>query len=60
MRPSRVENLGRSDPLWYLIMYLGDRYPIYQSLVGAEGSDREPESGSEVGSSIGFSLGVSG
>ena len=54
---SRVENVGISDPLWYLEMSHVDRGPMEPSIVGAEGSDRASESGYEVGSVVGFSLG---
>ena len=57
MLSSRVANIGGYDPFWYLTIYFGDRCPIYPSLVGAEVSDRASESGSKVGSLVGFSLG---
>ena len=60
MHSSRVVNMGGYDPLWYLTIYFGGRCPMEPSLVGAEGSDRESESGSKVGSSICFSLGGPG
>ena len=39
---------------------LGDRFPMKPSLVGTEGSDNTSESGSEVGSLVGFSLEAQG
>ena len=41
-------------------MYFGANFPMEYSLVGAEGSDRAPESVFEVGSGVGFSLGGPG
>ena len=55
-----VENLGGFCPFWYLTLYLGDRYSMESSLVGAEGSDRASELDSKVGSSVFFSLGGPG
>ena len=60
MRSSRVANLGGSDLFWYLTMYFGARHPWKSSLVGSESSGRASESGSEVGSLVGFSLGGPG
>ena len=60
VRFSMVENMGGSYPLWYIVMSPGDRFPMEPSLVGAEGYDRASESGSEVGSSAGFFIGVPG
>ena len=60
MRSYRVENLGGSDPFWYLMISFGGRCPMEPYLVGAEGSDRASESGSKVGSLVGFSLGGPG
>ena len=41
---------------WYLKIYFWDRRPLETSLVGAEGSDSAPESGSKVVSSVVFLL----
>ena len=60
VRSSRKKNLGGYDPFWYITMSTGDGFPMEPSLVGAEGSDRVTESGSEVGSLIDFSLGGPG
>ena len=40
VRSSRVEDLGGSEPFWYLTIYVGDRCPMEPSLMSAEGSDR--------------------
>ena len=56
----RVVNLSSSELLWYLTVSIGDRFPIEPSLVGAEGSNRASESGSKVGSLVGFSPGGTG
>ena len=60
MHSSRVENIGRSSPLWYNTIYTGESFPTEPSLVGAEVSDEVSESGSKVDSSVGFSLRVPG
>ena len=52
--------MGGYDPFWYLMMSLGGSCPMEPSPVGAEGSDRASESGSGVGSLVGFSLGDPG
>ena len=49
--------MGGLDPLWYITMSFRARSPMETSLVGAKGSDREPELGSKVGYSVDFSLG---
>ena len=60
MFSSRLENVGVYCPFWYLTMCPGSRFPVEPSLMGAEGYDRVSESGSEVGSLVGFYLGVPG
>ena len=55
---SRVADMGVSNPLWYLAMSFGGRCPIEPSLVGAEGSDRASQSGSEVSSLVGVFRGI--
>ena len=52
--------MGGLDPLWYITMSFRARRPMETSLVGAKGSDREPELGSKVGYSVDFSLGCLG
>ena len=32
--------MGLSDPLWYLLMSFGDRFPMEHSILGVEGSDK--------------------
>ena len=49
---SRVTNLDVYDHLWYLTMYFGDRCTMETSLMGAEGSDRAPESCFDFGSLV--------
>ena len=56
MCSSRVANLGGSDPFWYSVMSPGYRCSMETSLVVAEGSYRESQSDSEVGSSLFFFL----
>ena len=41
---SRVENMGGSDPFYYLTISSGDRCPMEPYLVGEEGSDRTQKS----------------
>ena len=60
MRSSRVENLGVSGPLCYIVMSPWYRFPIEPSFVGAVGSDRTSGSGSEVSSLVDFLLGGTG
>ena len=57
---SEVANIGRYEPFCYIKMSPGDRCSVEPSLVGKDSSDGASESGSEVGSSIMFSLGGPG
>ena len=52
VRYARVDNMVGFDPLWYLMMSFGSRYPMEPSLVGAVDSDGESESGGLRGSRV--------